>query len=243
MPSIPDPFTYPEIWERLVLIAPHTAADRVLLDSIRNWQRLDGVGSDPITNGNLVIPGVVNINVKSGIRESRQDAPGENGSRATYLGWREADIVINIALYNESEFTKLQMALGWLIAPRGKKDRPKVCDAVHPQLALFAVRSIYITNFEVEDYMPLTGFRMTINAREFFEPAFKIVKPPPNTNDKNNKNKPDTKNKPKSPAGPSKSAAEKGLINGSTTVKDGRTLQQIIDQAKKDLQPPPPKPK
>jgi hypothetical protein len=224
MPIIPDPFTHPEIWEKLVLIAPGVAG-----------------------NGRLIIPGVLNIDVKGGIRESRQDAPGENGARAKYLGWRDAEITINVTVHSKLEFDALQTVLSSLITPRGRRDRPKVCDAAHPQLALFGVRSIYVTDFTARDFQPLEGFGLSISAREFIEEAFKVTKVVTNAKDankggKNGKggsgskdssspitkpppNNPKKPDKPKAPKGPAAAAKAdpskfaKGVAAGSAAAK------------------------
>jgi hypothetical protein len=225
MPIIPDPFTHPEIWEKLVLIAPGVAG-----------------------NGRLIIPGVLNIDVKGGIRESRQDAPGENGARAKYLGWRDAEITINVTVHSKLEFDALQTVLSSLITPRGRRDRPKVCDAAHPQLALFGVRSIYVTDFTARDFQPLEGFGLSISAREFTEEAFKVTKVVTNGKDgKNGKgskggkdsktggiaqitkpasgNNPNKPKKPAAPAGPAAAAKAdpskfaKGVAAGSAAAK------------------------
>ena len=222
MPNIPDPFTHPDIWERLILVAPGVAG-----------------------NGRLIIPGVLNIDVKGGIRESRQDAPGENGARAKYLGWRDAEIQINVTVHTKLEFDALQSVLTSLITPRGRRDRPKVCDAAHPQLALFGIRSIYVTDFTAKDFVPLEGFGMSISAREFIEEAFKVTKvvttgKDAGKNSKNGKNgkndkggnsgigqitkppdKPKPPNKPDKPKGPAANARAnpnqflKGIGDGS----------------------------
>ena len=100
MPKIPNPYEAPLVWETLVL-------------------RTGG-------SGRVIVPGIVNVEVSGGIRESRQDAPGENGARATFLGYRDAEITITANAATSAEFDALTTVLELFRTPRGRTASPVV---------------------------------------------------------------------------------------------------------------------
>jgi hypothetical protein len=128
----------------------------------------------PDARGSDEIQGVVQVAVRRALKEESAEIP-KKGVEYTYLGYDYAEVTVEIRVWRESEFQKLQRLIQ-LFRPKGKDQRaPEVYQPVHPILRRHGITHLYIFSIEEPPYDPVKGWTATLNLREW-RPSYKKVK-------------------------------------------------------------------
>jgi hypothetical protein len=128
----------------------------------------------PQARGQNEIQGVVQLSVRRTLKEETTEIP-KKGVEYTYLGYDYAEVTVEIRVWKESEFTKLQRLIQ-LFRPKGKEQKaPEVYQPVHPTLRRHGITHLYIFSIEEPPYDPVRGWTATLQMREW-RPSYKKVK-------------------------------------------------------------------
>lgn len=128
----------------------------------------------PDATGPDEIQGVVQVAVRRALKESSAEIP-KKGVEYTYLGYDYAEVTVEIRVWRESEFQKLQRLIQ-LFRPKGKEQAaPEVYQPVHPILRRHGVTHLYIFAIEEPPYDPIKGWTASLQLREW-RPSYKKVK-------------------------------------------------------------------
>jgi hypothetical protein len=126
------------------------------------WDRLELHGS----SGKVTVPGVASVDVTVAINEDTVDVPGQDGATTTVLGYKPAEITVNLQLWTPEQFKRFKNVITVYRPKRGQA--PKAVDVVHPKLALYGIRQAYIFSINDPPYDPVNGYRVTLQMREWW---------------------------------------------------------------------------
>jgi len=128
----------------------------------------------PSARGQDEIQGVVQLSVRRTLKEETTEIP-KKGVEYTYLGYDYAEVTVEIRVWKETEFVKLQRLIQ-LFRPKGKEQKaPEVYQPVHPTLRRHGITHLYIFGIEEPPYDPVKGWTATLQMREW-RPSYKKVK-------------------------------------------------------------------
>ncbi|ADH63800.1 hypothetical protein Mesil_1925 [Allomeiothermus silvanus DSM 9946] len=127
----------------------------------------------PQPKGPNEIQGVVAVSVRRALKEQSAEIP-QRGIEYTYLGYDYAEVTVEVRVWRESEYDKLQRLIQ-LFRPKGKDQRaPEVYQPVHPILRRHGITHLYMFAVEEPPYDPVKGWMATLSLREW-KPAYKRV--------------------------------------------------------------------
>lgn len=145
-PSPFDPDTQ-TLWDHLVLIGP---------------------------SGRATTPGVATVEVDTGIAEDIQEVDGQDGTTTTFLGYRPAEVTVNITVWTAEQYNKLRAIIELYRSARGVP--PKPVDAIHPELEIHDIRQVYIFGVSSKATTAKTGYVLTLKMREWWPETKRVTK-------------------------------------------------------------------
>jgi hypothetical protein len=112
------------------------------------------------------IPGVCLVSVATGINEDSVSVPGKDGVTTTHLGYKAAEVNVDVQVWTAKQFEVLQKIVQLFRPKRG--ETPKALDAIHPQLEVYGIKQVYIFNVSAPSYNKSEGYKMTLQLREWW---------------------------------------------------------------------------
>jgi hypothetical protein len=119
------------------------------------------------------IQGIVRVSVRRSLSEQTTQIP-KRGVEVTYLGYDHAEVSLEVRVWRESEFSKLDNLIQLFRAKTKAQAAPQVYQPIHPILRRHGITHLYIFGVEEPAYDPVRGFTTTFTLREWRSTQRKI---------------------------------------------------------------------
>lgn len=108
----------------------------------------------------------IRLTVKAGgLREDSKKIPGKDGWERTFLGYDDAELTLEITIWDEGELAKIKNLFQIFRPRRGFEGAP--LQIIHPAANRWGINSVYIVRPEETPYDPSQGYRLTVSMRQF----------------------------------------------------------------------------
>lgn len=132
-------------------------------DSPALWDKLTLEGGA----GRFIVPGIVKISAEIGLSEDSAPVAGQDGLQKTLLGYTPAVFSVNIQIWKSEQYRELEKLIG-IFKPKKSNQNPQAIVAIHPQIQLYDVKKVYLTNISTQPYNPTDGFLVALKLEEWF---------------------------------------------------------------------------
>lgn len=108
----------------------------------------------------------VTVTVKAGgLREDSKPVDGQDGVERTFLGYEDAEVTVNIRIWN---LNFLDDARGLASILRNKRgSTPQAMQIVHPATARWGITEVYLYGITENPYTSKGGMQLELQFREF----------------------------------------------------------------------------
>lgn len=110
--------------------------------------------------------GAVTVTVKAGgLREDNKPVDGQDGVERTFLGYEDAEVTVNIRIWNLNYLDEAKGLAGILRNKRG--ETPQAMQIVHPATYRWGITEVYLYGITESPFTSKGGMQLELQFREF----------------------------------------------------------------------------